>query len=303
MYIGVDFLIDSGLNLHLSEVNTGVPGGASEYDLIQRVKYGQPSGVFDRISALSEKHFGKDFYSYINSLPYIDDLRSLKIWMDGEGPLPRNPAPALRLEDKWIQYLLLSDDHAMIPTKIYDRKDEQELELRLNQGHTLVIKKRLGRGGKGFRVIEDTSELNKLDLEENFYLIQPYIESQIGMYKLSLRVLAFLGEYICMFANLAPRLTSNHGFRFDISPGDVLRLSDEDFKTKRIVQKAWEADIFYKGNIPDYLYENVYIEDIAEAELILPRTIHEEVKKTAASISRFYMGLDLNSLPKSYIEE
>jgi len=58
MDIGVDFLIDPRLNPYLSEVNTGVPGGASEYDLIHRVKYGQ---------------------------------------------LPRNPLPALRLEDKWIQ--------------------------------------------------------------------------------------------------------------------------------------------------------------------------------------------------------
>ncbi len=303
MYIGVDFLIDSGLTLYLSEVNTGVPGGASEYDLIHRVRYGQPSGVFDRINGLSKKNFGKDFYSYIKSLPYIDELRSLKIWMDGEGPLPRSPAPALRLEDKWVQYLLLSDDYPMIPTKIYDRKEERELEDRLNQGHTLVLKKRLGRGGKGFRVIEDVSELRKLDFKENFYLIQPYVESQIGNYKLSLRVLAFLGEYICMFANLAPRLTSNHGFRFDISPGESLHLFDENFKTKRIIEKAWEADIFFEGNIPEYLYENVCIEDIAETELILPHSIHEKIKKTAASISRLYMGLDMNSLPKSCIEE
>ena len=303
MYIGVDFLIGPGLNLYLSEVNTGVPGGASEYDLIHRVRYGQPSGIFDRINSLSEKNFGKDFYEYINSLPYIDDLRSLKIWMDGEGPLPKNPAPALRLEDKWIQYLLLSDVYQMIPTMIYDRKDEQELERRLNLEHPLVLKKRLGRGGKGFRMIEDVSDLRKLDLEEKSFLIQPYIESQIGTYRLSLRVLAFLGEYICMFANLAPRLISNHGFRFGVYPGDILGISDEGFKTKRTIERAWEADIFYQGDIPDYMYDNVYIEDIAQAELILPHSIHKTVKESAASISQLYMGLDLNALPKSYIEE
>jgi len=302
MYIGVDFLIDENLTLFLSEINTGVPGGASEYDLIHRVKHGQPSGIFDRINSLSRTNFGKDFHDYINSLPGMDDLRDLKIWMDGKGSPPRNPAPALRLEDKWIQYFLLYQDYPMIPTQIYDRENLENFQNLFRQGKPFVLKKRLGRGGKGFRLIENISELRNLDLERGFYLIQPYVKSQIGTYKLSLRGTAFVGEFLCMFANLAPRLTSNHGFRFDISPGDALHLSDEDFKTRRIVQKAWEADIFFKGNIPDYLYDNVYIEDIAEAELTIPKSIYETVKKMASSISRLYMDLDFNSLPKSYIE-
>lgn len=303
MYIGVDFLIDSGLNLYLSEVNTGVPGGASEYDLIHRIKHGQPSGIFDRINSLSRKNFRKDFYDYINSLPGIEDLRALKIWMDGKGQLPKNPAPALRLEDKWIQYLLLSDEYPLIPTKLFNRENLTDFKNFFEQGNPVALKKRLGRGGQGFLHIQDSNELSILDLEDNIYLVQPYVKSQIGIYKLSLRAAAFVGEFLCMFANLSPRLTSNHGFRFDVSPGDNLKVSEDSFKTRRTVQKAWEADIFYKGDIPDYLYDNVYIEDIAEAELIIPYAIFETVKRTAASISRLYMGLDLNSLPKSYIEE
>lgn len=303
MYIGVDFLIDPGLNLYLSEVNTGVPGGAQEYDLIHRVKYSQPSGIFDKINTLSRESFGKDFYDYTNSLPYIDDLRTLKIWMDGKGPLPENPAPALRLEDKWVQHLLLSDEYPLIPTKIYVRDSVKDFQNLSKQGNPIALKKRLGRGGKGFMLIKDISELRALDLEDSLYLIQPYVESQIGVHKLSLRAAAFVGEFLCMFANLSPRLTSNHGFRFYVSPGEYLRVSDEKFKTRRMVQKAWEADVFFKGDIPDYLYDNVTIEDIAEAELIIPHSIYETIKQTASSISRLYMGLDYEALPKSYIEE
>jgi hypothetical protein len=36
MYIGADFLIDRDLNLYLSEVNTGLPAGAQEYDLVYK---------------------------------------------------------------------------------------------------------------------------------------------------------------------------------------------------------------------------------------------------------------------------
>lgn len=303
MYIGVDFLIDAHLNLYLSEVNTGVPGGAQEYDLIHRLKFNQPSGIFDRINTLSQDNFGKDFYDYTNSLPYIDDLRALKIWMDGQGPLPENPAPALRLEDKWVQYLLLSDAYPLIPTMIYDREFMKAPQDLSGGGNPMVLKRRLGRGGKGFTLIKDVSELIALDLEEGLYLIQPYVESQIGALKLSVRAAAFAGEFLCMFANLSPRKTSNHGFRFYVSPGGGLKLSDENFKTRRTAQKAWEADIFFNGDIPDYLYENISIEDIAEAELIIPQSICETIKQMASSLSRLYMRLDFEALPKSCIEE
>jgi hypothetical protein len=59
MYIGLDFLIDKDLNLCLSEVNTGVPAGAFEYDLVYLEKFGKPSGVFEKIEYLSRRRFLK----------------------------------------------------------------------------------------------------------------------------------------------------------------------------------------------------------------------------------------------------
>lgn len=302
MYIGADFLIDQDLNLYLSEVNTGVPGGAQEYDFVYRAKHGKPSGVFDRVNSLSMKRFRKNFYDYIHGLSYMDDLRILKVWMDGKGPLPKNPSSALRLEDKWIQYLLLSSDYPMIPTQIYDPENENELQHLWDKGKPIVLKQRLTRGGQGFLQIENISKLRALRLKKNTYIAQPFVNSQVLSYKLSVRAVAFLGEFICMFANLSPRLTSNHGFRFYLSPGDDLKVTDENFKTKRIVQKAWEADVFFKGAIPDYLYDNVYIEDIAEAELIMPQHICDQIKTMASSISQLYSDLDFDFLPKSIIE-
>jgi hypothetical protein len=303
MYIGVDFLIDSRLNLYLSEVNTGVPGGAQEHDLIHRVKYGSPSGIFDRIDTLAQQSFGLTFYEYINSLPFIDDLRALKIWMDGQGPLPTDPAPELRLEDKWIQYLLLSKGNTMIPTRIYDRECQKTFQDMSGGRKPFVLKKRMGRGGKGFLLVEDISNLEEFGLENRLYLIQPYIKSQIGGLKLSVRAAAFMGEFLCMFANLSPRLTSNHGFRFFVTPGEDLRISDDRFKAREMIQKSWEADVLFQGNIPGYLDDTLRREDIAEAELIIPRSSYRMIERTAASISRLYMDLDCTSLPRAYIEE
>lgn len=55
MYIGTDFLIDEGLNLYLSEVNTGLPAGAQEYDLVYKAKYGKSSGIFQMRALKPEK--------------------------------------------------------------------------------------------------------------------------------------------------------------------------------------------------------------------------------------------------------
>lgn len=303
MYIGVDFLFDRDRKLYLSEVNTGVPGGAQEYDFVHRAKFGKPSGVFEKIESLSRKVFNKNFYDHIHSLSYIDDLRALKIWMDGEGPLPKKPSPALRLEDKWVQYLILSGDYPMVSTEIFRKESLKSYEKFFSQGNPVVLKRRLGRGGKGFLLVRDISGMKKLDVMDHFYLVQPFLESQIGSLKLSVRAAAFAGRFISMFANLSPRMTSNHGFRFYVSAGDDFRLSNMNFKVRKIFQKAWEAEIFFKGEIPEYLYHNVFEEEIAEAELIIPDSVYQEIKRISASISRFYQGLDFKILPKSFIEE
>jgi len=301
MYIGADFLIDKDLRLYLSEVNTGIPAGAQEYDFVYRTKFGKPSGVFQRIESLAQKYFKKTFCEYMQDLPFMDDLRALKIWMDGKGPFPEKPDKALRLEDKWVQYVILSKSFPMIQTEIFLPDKEKKVIKLLSRGIPVVFKKRFGRGGKGFVLIKDLEELRRANLTENEFIMQPYLESSIGSYKLSIRAASFMGHFICMFASLSQKLTSNHGIRFFISPGDGLKLTKKDFKIKKIVKKSWEADIFYKGDIPDYLYHDVYEETIAEAELIIPERLCQDIRKISASVSGLYRDMDFDSLPESYL--
>jgi hypothetical protein len=224
----------------------------------------------------------------------MDDLRALKIWMDGKGPLPKNPSKALRLEDKWVQYLVLSESYPMIPTGVFQHKRTKT---------PFVLKKRYGRGGKGLTLINSPEDLNGLEIMENFYIVQPYLDSSLGPFKMSVRAASFMGQFICMFASLSRKLTSNHGIRFYVMPGDHLRLTDKNFTVREMVQKCWEADIFYKGNVPDYLYHDVYEETIAEAELIIPERLYTDIQRMSASISDFYKDIDFDTLPKSFIEE
>jgi len=301
MYIGADFLIDRDLELYLSEVNTGVPAGAQEYDFVYQVKYGEPSGVFQKIESLSKRYTGKNFSEYILGLPYMDDLRALKIWMDGKGSLPEKPDKALRLEDKWVQYIILSDSYQMVPTELFRQRKSKDVVESLLKKIPIVFKKRFGRGGRGLLLIKDLDELEKVNLIENMYIIQPYLESHIGSYKLSIRAASFMGHFICMFASLNQKLTSNHGIRFFVLPGDGFRITNENFNVREIVHKSWEADIFYKGHIPDYLYHDVYEETIAEAELIIPERLYRDIQRISASISHLYKDIDFNTLPKSYL--
>jgi hypothetical protein len=303
MYIGVDFLIDKNLTLYVSEVNTGVPAGAQEFDFVYREKYKKPSGVFQRIESLSQKYTGKNFFDYINGLPFIDDLRALKLWMDGKGPLPKNPSKALRLEDKWIQHVILSHKYPMVPTEILKNQAAISEGLTISVERPIVLKKRYGRGGKGFLLIQSLDELKKAETEKNSYIVQPYLESSIGPYKLSIRAASFMGHFICMFASLSEKLTSNHGIRFFVTPGNELKITNEHFEVKEIVHKTWEADIFYRRNIPEYLYHDVYEETIALAELIIPSRLYEDIQKISASISQYYEALDFDTLPEAYIEK
>ncbi len=301
MYIGADFLIDRDGKLYLSEVNTGVPAGAQEYDFVYRVKYGEPSGVFQKIDSFSKRYTGKNFSEYIHGLPYLDDLRALKIWMDGKGPLPEEPDKALRLEDKWVQYLILSDSFPMVRTELFQHRKSKDIVESLLKDSPIVIKKRFGRGGKGLLLIKDLDALEKTNLIQNGCIIQPYLESRVGSYTLSVRAASFMGHFICMFASLNQKLTSNHGIRFFVSPGNDLKITNEDFNVREVVQKSWEADIFYQGHIPDYLYHDVYEETIAEAELIIPERLYRGIQRISASVSQLYKDIDFNRLPKSFL--
>lgn len=303
MYIGADFLLDKDLSLYLSEVNTGVPAGAFEYDLLYREKFGKYSGIFKKIEALSRKNFKKSFTDHIRNLPYIDDLRNLKIWMDGRGSVPSNSPAELRLEDKWIQYNLLSSEYRMPPTEIYDSKNFKNFGNAFSGTCDLIIKRRMGRGGKGLKILKNGKKPHNLPLPDNFYIIQPYIKSQLRGYRLSIRAAAFCGSFVCMFASLSKRLTSNHGFRFYITDGSELKISNSHFKVKKVIKKAWEAEIFFGDELPGYLYKDVHIEEISDAELVIPRDIYSKIRSTASSISNLYRKLDFSKLPHSCIED
>ena len=147
------------------EVNVGLPGGAQEYHLTHLVHFGKPSDIFDRIEKTSKRVYGKLFRDYLHSLPHIKSLKPFKIWMDGKGPIPDTLHPGLRLEDKWVQYQLVKPLAPMPETMTFDRGNLTEAERFLRERGKLVLKRRLGRGGRGFRIIDDPGCLASMDTE------------------------------------------------------------------------------------------------------------------------------------------
>jgi glutathione synthase/RimK-type ligase-like ATP-grasp enzyme len=310
MYLGIDFLLDESGKLHISEVNTGLPGGAREYDLIHRIRFNRPSGIFDRIEEISEENFSKSFTRYIRELPYFDELKALKIWMDGKGPLPSSIPEMLRLEDKWVQYRLLGESFPMVASELFNEKKSAEYTAYIQKYGGIILKRRLGRGGAGFKKIKNFSRLKEvmnLNVAKDFYIVQPLIKSRLKIkdkyYMLSVRVMVFSGEFLCMFANISSRITSNHGIRFYVNPGNSFGVGDEDFRTIEITEKAWEADVFFKEEPPAYLYHNLYEEEISDSFVNIPRKMHSDIMNVAISISNFYSRLDVNKLPLCFIEE
>src|SRR4030043_2356687 len=302
MYLGIDFLITSELKLYLVEVNVGLPGGAHEYHLTHLVHFGKPSDIFRQIEWTSRKVYGKRFKDYLDSLPFIESLKPFKIWMDGMGPLPKAFHPGLRLEDKWNQYQLLKSIAPMPETIALDPEDWVEATRFIERKKKAVLKRRLGRGGRDLQVISEPSSLLKLDLISNRYLLQEYVESKIDGYSLSIRSVAFGGEFMCMYANLSPRSTSNHGILSFISSGNPFGLSEKDFKTESFNQKSWEAEIWFGENEPQYLKHNLYEEEVLKATLLIPEPFLRMIKELSVKVERLYDGLDLLSLPKACFE-
>jgi hypothetical protein len=303
MYLGIDFLLTSELKLYLVEVNVGLPGGAHEYHLTHLVHLGKPSDIFRQIECVSQKVYGKTFKDYLHSLPFIKVLKPFKIWMDGMGPLPKTFHPGLRLEDKWNQYQLLKSVAPMPETIALDPEDWVEANRFIERKRKAVLKRRVGRGGRDLQVISEPSSLRKLDLISNRYLLQEYIGSKIDGYSLSIRSVAFGGEFMCMYANLSPRSTSNHGILTFISPGNPFGLSEKHFKTELFNQRSWEAEIWFGENEPQYLRHNLYEEEVAKVTLIIPEPFLTTIKELSVRIERFYDGLDLFALPKACFEE
>jgi len=297
MYLGIDFLIDRGRDLYLSEINTGVPAGAFEYDLVYRQQFGKPSGIFDRLDRISQKNFSLSFNKYIISLPYIEELRKLKVWMDGRGEFPADPPPELKLEDKWIQYRLLSGITDMLPTEIYDGNNKDFFARRCPGITKFVLKRRLGRNGRGMRLIKRGETVKKMERPLQDHIIQPWIDSSADGLTMSIRAAVFCGEFICMFASLSTREVSNHGYRFYIQPGEKLGLSSRKFKLLKVKKKSREAEILFGDDLPGYLEEAVTLETISDGKLMIPHGIYSAIKKSSALINQTIMKTDLGLYP------
>ena len=303
MYLGIDFLITPALTLYLVEVNVGLPGGAHEYHLIHEVLFGKPSDIFQRIELTSQKVYGKTFKDYLQSLPLINSLKPFKIWMDGMGPFPSTFHPGLRLEDKWNQYQLLKAIAPMPETMIFDPEDTVGVDRFIEKRKKVILKRRVGRGGRDLQIITEPSSPLKLNPISTPYLLQEYVESKINGWSLSVRSVAFGGEFMCMYANLAARPASNHGILTFISPGSPFGLSEKHFKTELFNQKSWEAEIWFGKSEPDYLRHNLYEEEVARSTLLIPEHLLKKIKELSIKIERIYDGLNLSGLPKACFED
>ncbi len=302
MYLGIDFLIQPDLRFYVVEVNVGLPGGAHEYNLTHLVRLGKPSDIFDRIEQTSQEVYHKSFKDYLSSLPFIENLKVLKIWMDGMGPFPESLHPGLRLEDKWNQYYLLKSIVPMPETMIFDPEHPKAAEKFLEDRGKIVLKRRVARGGREFQVITDPRMLRGLRPKPTDYLLQEYVESRVDRYSLSIRAVAFAGRFMCMYANLSTRPNSNHGALTFVSPASSFGLGEKNFKTRLFDEKSWEAKIWFGEKDPPYLRHNLYEEEVAETVLNLPEPIYHSIREFAVRIERKYESIDLSALPKACFE-
>ncbi len=331
MYLGIDYLITywpnrrwsfgqghlrRDLKVFVVEANVGLPGGAQEYDLAHLVYFGKPSNIFHQIEETSLKVYGKAFKDYLHSLPLIQSLKPFKLWMDGKGPFPTVMHPGLRLEDKWVQYQLLRSIAPMPETIALDPRDLAAAESFLEKKKRAVLKRRVGRGGRGFRVLTDPHSLFAVNMEYHDMLLQEYIESRINWpkghcpkghlrlrgYVFSIRAIAFGGEFMCMYANLSQRPYSNHGIIAFVAPGDRFGLADKEFATESFNQKSWEAELWFGEDDPPYLRHNLYEDEVARTTLYLPAPLYRLIMELSVKIERLYEGLDLSSLPKACFE-
>lgn len=302
MYLGIDFLIAPDLRLFVVEVNVGLPGGAHEFNLTHLVRFERSSDIFERIERTSQNAHGRSFSDYLHSLPFVESLKELKIWMDGMGPFPQRFHPGLRLEDKWVQYQLLKGIVPMPETQVYEPGDLSAIEAFFKTHSRGALKRRVARGGRDFRIVTGPEMLEKLKVAPGLYLLQEYVQSKADGYTLSIRSIAFAGEFMCMYANLSTRIHSNHGILAFVMPATFFGLSRQEFKTHRFDQKSWEAKIWFGENDPAYLRHNLYEDEVAEALLLLPEPLFERIKELSVRVERLYDGLDFDQLPKACFE-
>ncbi len=302
MYLGIDFLITPELEPRVVEVNVGLPGGAQEYDLAHLVRRGRHSDVFRRIDKISWDVYGKPFKDYINCLPFLESLKSFKIWLDGQGPFPAVFHPALRLEDKWVQYHVLNSLVPMPETRIYVPESRDEAEKFLREKGRLVWKRRLGRGGRGFKMIDEPGEL-PFRVETGYGdLLQERVDSRVDGFVFSIRSISFGGRPVCTYANLSCRSYSNHGILASVEAGDRFGLSEKRFEIRAFSQRSWEAEIWFGKREPAYLHHNLYEDEVATAALIIPEKLFKSIGEISVRIENLYESLDFSTLPRAFFE-
>jgi hypothetical protein len=306
MYLGLDFLITPDLWTVLIEANIGLPGGAQEFDLTHLVHEGRPSGIFERIEALSRGTYGHPFGEYLHALSFIRPLKALKLWMDEQGPFPDEFHPALRLEDKWLQYGRLGAHVPMPRTMPFSPGNLGEALGFLSEHGKAVLKRRTGRGGYGFKVVDTVADLERVPPEATPpLLLQEHIESRVEGMALSVRAVAFAGHFLCMYANLAEREHSNHGTLAFIVPGEHFGLEDRARETVAFDLRSWEASIWFGPDAsadPAYLRHNLNEERVLMAALVLPRRVQEFIRGSAVMVERLYEALDPGTLPPAWFE-
>jgi hypothetical protein len=105
-----------------------------------------------------------------------------------------------------------------------------------------------------------------------------------------------------MYANLAHRSFSNHGFLTFVSGGGSLGLEERTFVTKSFNERSWEAKIWFGFDEPDYLRHNLYEDEVAQTALRLPEHLFRSIQDDSVKIERFYETLDPSALPKACFE-
>jgi len=302
MYLGIDFLIGTGLRPYVVDVNIGLPGGAQEYDRSFLVRAGVHSGIFEDIDAIARACYGTSFAAYLDSLPFLPALKAFKLWMDGEGLLPAPLPPLLRLEDKWVQYRVLKSRVPMPTTLPFDAAHLIAARTLLGRTGALVVKRRAGRGGRGFETMREVGALRRRPDPAWPAILQEYVDSRVDGYAFSLRTLAFAGRFLCAYANLARNAPSNHGILAFVEPGDRFGLTDRTFETVAFREKSWEARLWFGDATPAYLEHNLYEDTVGRTSLVLPNSLWNEIRAASLDIERFYDTLVAASLPRAYFE-
>jgi len=299
MYLGIDFLIDPDGKPWVAEVNVGLPGGAEEIDRIHRLRFGRPSGIFERIETASLRIYGRSFPAYLESLPFLPALKAFKFWMDGRGPFPAAWHPALRLEDKWVQYQLLRRLVPMPETIPLERGD---IDGFIGRRGVAVLKRRSGRGGRGFGIVRDVRAVEAAAASGGPYLLQDFVDSRLENLSLSVRAVVFGGEFLGTYANLAARTFSNHGTIAAVEAGRAIGLGGDLSAVGRFNARSWEARLWFGESDPPAMHRNLYEDTATRAVVVIPAAVLEEIARLAVRIERTYEELDFDTLPSAFFD-